>query len=170
MLNLAYAERLEGWPKAIPKPRAAKGPKGLGLRYERRVGKALAACGLVRREGWRVEHGPWFAYAEVGDGHRSLCQPDFILTGPAAGGGTAPAWLLEVKYSWVPGAEEKLRGLYWPVVEKAGVRVAGCLTVVKVMHGQVPGRVALGLREGLRAAELGTEPVILHWCMGVLDG
>jgi hypothetical protein len=144
--QLRSAQALAARPAVIPigRPRAAS--KKAGLRYEREVARVLPG------PAW---HGKWFQF-EDGLG-RAFCQPDLLV-----------AWsghiiVIECKYTWVPEAAEKLRGLYLPVVAKAMGKTAVGLVVCKKL-GKAPSSTPIfaGFEEAIRASVEGQLPV-LHW-------
>lgn len=72
-----------------------------GLRYERKVVKALTNSGCD------IDHNPWYCY----DGDRYCC-PDIVLYYLALD----TAIIIEVKLTYTPEALKKLREVYVPVV------------------------------------------------------
>lgn len=82
----------------------------LGLRYERRVEKALHKSKLRHVE--QIEHNPWFIFADTMG--KDYCSPDFLLH--LCNGSIIVA---EVKLTWNAQAIAKLNDLYVPVVAKA---------------------------------------------------
>lgn len=98
--GLKWARRLDSKPPFIPNGRP-RGAKAQGLRYERKVAKALP----------EAEHGVWFEFEDQ-EGV-SWCQTDFLLR--LASG----LVILESKYTWTEEAHQQLDLLYRPVVEKA---------------------------------------------------
>lgn len=99
--GLQSAAALLEKPACIPQGRP-RGAKAAGIRFEKSVFEALP--GGIR--------GQWFQYEDVnGTGY---CQPDIIYP-------FLPDFfaIIEVKYTLVPGAHQKLSQLYIPVAEKA---------------------------------------------------
>lgn len=82
-----------------------------GIRYENKVHRALAV--LAKRLPAVVEKNPWFHYIDA-NGH-GACSPDAILWLSDLG----VVLVIEIKYTWVPTAEAKLKNLYLPVVNVA---------------------------------------------------
>jgi len=107
--GLSYAERCE---PAFSKARTTNKSvaQANGIRYERKVHRALAV--LAKYVGAVVEHNPWFKFVDING--IGICSPDAILwMEPAL------ALVIEIKYTWIPTAGVKLRGLYIPVVNAA---------------------------------------------------
>lgn len=111
--NLKSASALAERPSCIPASRP-RGAKAAGLRLERAISDALPG-GL---------HGQWFAFEdENGPG---FCQPDIIYP-------FLPDFfaVIEIKYTLVPGAHQKLSNLYLPVVSHALKAPAAGVVIVK---------------------------------------
>lgn len=111
--KLKTATALLERPSAIPQSRP-RGAKAAGIRFEKAVFEAL--CGGIR--------GQWFSFEdENGWGY---CQPDIIYP-------FLPDFfaVIEVKYTLVPGAHQKLSNLYLPVVSKALKAPAAGVVIVK---------------------------------------
>ena len=89
-------------PKSIPRARAGKGTKGLGIRFERSVSTVL---------GPKAKHGQWFEFWDRNG--RGFCQPDIIFL---SGGNV---YIVEVKLTNIEKAQAQLTELYIPVVSKA---------------------------------------------------
>lgn len=114
-----------------------------GLRYENRVHKALAV--LAKTLGANVEQNPWFRFTDQNGA--GACSPDSIL------------WLdqelaivIEVKYTWVPTASTKLRGLYLPIVDKVLKPVIlRSLVICKNLTPESP-RPIDGIRDGTQCS------------------
>jgi hypothetical protein len=146
--NLRSAQRCE--PKF---PAQASNPAAvLGLRYERKLVRTLrSTSGLV------VEHNPWFEFIDANGW--GCCSLDVLVSGPRLGP-KAPVLILECKLTWKPEAEEKLRGLYEPIVTLAldlPVRSIRSLTVAKHLTPEAPPAaqsITEALESGLR---------VLHW-------
>jgi hypothetical protein len=94
-----------------PKVRGNNLAKRMGLRYENRVHRQLAAL-VGMGVALSVEHTPWFTFKDtLGQGN---CSPDFLIhlrDGPTV--------VVEVKLTWVEVAPHKLADLYLPVVKAA---------------------------------------------------
>ena len=97
-----------------------------GLRYERKVGKALEqALGPAN-----VVHNPWFTFEDAAG--QAYCCPDFIVT---------IGWailVVEVKLSYVDEAILKLRKLYCPVVSFAFGELVQPLVVCRYLTPMAP--------------------------------
>lgn len=105
----------------------------LGLRYERRFLKVLKST--VGSRSLEVEHNPWFTYTTDSLVDKSgVCCPDILVHETL----TDITWVLEVKYTWVADALEKLTNLYVPVVELALERRALPLVVCKRLTPESP--------------------------------
>jgi len=103
--KLAYAKRID--PQHMPKSKLA--PHVLGLRYERRLVKAL------KSRGFDLDHNPWYEYRNGREAKASTCCPDIVLYDLAKN----LALVIEVKLTLVPEALQKLHDLYLPVVQLA---------------------------------------------------
>lgn len=118
--RLKWAKALSERPSCIPLGRP-RGVKGLGLRYERSLARALPAA----------LPGQWFEFEDSAG--RGFCQTDLLL--PYNG----KIGVLEVKLSYTREAEDELRGLYVPVVRKALGREVFGLVVCKNLRPGAPG-------------------------------
>jgi len=136
-------------PACIPKSRP-RGTKGLGLAYERAVGKALL------REGRRPLLGQWFEFSDA-NGH-GWCQTDLLLRSPCGG------WVvLECKLTDVEQGRDQVRQLYLPVVGAALGRCLGGMVVAKhLSKATKPQSICSDLDSALAAVSLGDLP-LLHW-------
>jgi|SRR5215467_12098502 len=103
----------------------------LGLRYERRLLKEITS--LFKYRDFEIEHNPWFFYT-LDDNSTGACSPDILLHDNELG----LTWVIEVKYTWIPDAIQKLRDLYCPVVELALSRITEPLVVVKRLTPDSP--------------------------------
>ncbi len=106
---LTFAARC---PPTFGKVRTSRlsAPQAAGIRYERKVHRALAV--LAKTLHSTVEVSPWFTFTDsVGSG---TCSPDAILWYDGL-----VALVIEIKTTWVPTAHTKLSGLYLPVVNVA---------------------------------------------------
>ncbi len=137
--------RSERCAPLFEKPVPSNGLAMVGLQYERRVGKELAAHVDAGRAA-SVEGNPWFSFTDaVGS---AQCSPDFLLH--------CDLWLfvIEVKLHWTPIAAAKLNDLYRPVVAKALGTPVNTLVICRNM---VPGapkpaftmRQAMSVTDGL---------------------
>lgn len=118
-----------------------------GIRYEKRVVKALATYAL--ESGYSFQAGPWFTFRD--DEGEGLCVPDAAISTPAQ------ILLVEVKLTYTPAAFTKLSLLYAPVVSRALQRPCSLLIICKHMSPGAPHG-AYGLKEAL----CGREPV-MQW-------
>ncbi|MCG3770733.1 MAG: hypothetical protein JW384_01911 [Nitrosomonadaceae bacterium] len=100
-------EHLIDRPSFIPAPsKRLRGSKAEGLSYERRIAGYLSALA-----GGRAVHNPWYKFTDdEGDG---WCSPDVILLPK----GDEPLVIFECKLTAVKGCEDKVRGLYLPVLQ-----------------------------------------------------
>lgn len=94
--NVLLAKRIS--PRSLPEPQTLQQKQG--LRYERKVVKALQALGLD------VEHNPWFEY------WGGVCCPDIVVYQLALN----RAIVVEVKLTYTPVALVKLQTIYSTVV------------------------------------------------------
>jgi len=118
-------------PRVHPPSRSQRPGVVLGLRYERRLKKELEKS--FKNKDLKVEYNPWFFY-RLDDGNTGACCPDILLHDNELG----IIWVLEVKYTWVPEAIEKLIDLYCPVVELALSQITEPLVVVKRLTPDAP--------------------------------
>ncbi len=121
-----------------------------GVRYENSVKQALAV--LAKPLHAVLERNPWFRFADsIG---KASCSPDAILWFD-----NELALVVEVKYTWVPTAETKLRELYIPVVKFAlKPTYVRSLVICKTLTPQSPEPI-IHVREALGAAS----PAVYHW-------
>jgi hypothetical protein len=100
-----------------------------GLRYERRVQKALTKvkAGFIGN----VEVNPWFRFVDAMG--TNYCSPDMLVH--LANGSVV---VVEVKLTWVAQALAKLTDLYVPVVERALGTRAMPLVIVKNLVPEGP--------------------------------
>lgn len=130
-------------PAWLPKAKAGRGAKALGLRYENLLAKALKG---------RATHGQWFHF--IADGEPGWCQPDLLIVGKRQ------VLVLEVKLTYTPMAESQLADLYLPVVERAYGRPARGLIVAKNLTPEAPPQVFESIADAVTAgAPLG----LVHW-------
>jgi hypothetical protein len=146
--RLIWARVLPSRPSYIPVGRP-RGAKAEGLRYEKRLAS------------WMPDavHGPWFEYCDSQGIH--VCQPDLMLDWQAKHNFVV---LIEVKYGWVPEAQEKLDALYKPVVLKAlGVEVVS-VVACRRLEPTIPRNVTIcqSLDEAIDKAKDGSA-VLWHW-------
>lgn len=124
-----------------------------GIRYERKVGVALTA--LAKGIGAKLEHNPWFRYTDA-TGTRS-CSPDYLLVLDDL------ALVVEVKNTWVPTAEPKLRNLYIPVVSHVLRPIqCGAVIICKNLVADAPAP-TLALADAFRLST-----PVYHWSSGPL--
>lgn len=131
-------------PAFIPVGRP-RGAKAAGIRYERLFKSYLSTA----------NHGQWFEYETI-DGQTHYCQTDALVS-------FLPDLMLvlELKYTLVPDAAIKLRGLYIPVVTTAmGLTTYGAVVSRNLTPN--PGPLAYSLTEALTLARTGLIPT-LHW-------
>lgn len=146
------------WAKPCPPPpgrggHATRGSKAQGLSYEKKLGQALAQWPAGAGSAPRIHHGQWFEFCDSGVVRH--CQPDFMFRR----GGTAV--VIEAKLTDTPRAYSQLRGLYFPVLERAlGVPVRGVVVCQRVRRDS--GQVWAGLEEAL--AGTGEEDIpLVQW-------
>jgi hypothetical protein len=127
--------------------RTPRGVRGLGVRYEREVAKAL---------GPGARAGQWFQFEDAnGPG---WCQTDLLVVGKRN------ALVLEAKLTWLSGAHRQIEQLYRPIVEKVYGLVVLPVVVCKNLVPGMPGdyQVVAGLAAALEVARAGGRAV-LHW-------
>lgn len=146
ILGLRRAEALSEKPSCIPQSRP-RGAKAAGIRFEKAVFEALS--GGIR--------GQWFSYEdENGPG---LCQPDILYP-------FLPDFfaVIEVKYTLVPGAHQKLSNLYLPVASRALQAPCAGVVVVKNLDPRYRrGKIYTDLRAAAEAAFDRGYPTLLQW-------
>lgn len=81
-----------------------------GLRYEARVGRAIAD--LARAHSLEYFPGPWIQFTKPGSDRLFWCQPDILLMRPGL------VYICEVKASHVINAYWQLTAKYEPVVRR----------------------------------------------------
>ena len=151
--GLRFARELRTRPSCIPLGRA-RGPKALGVRYEKAFAKMLP----------EAEHGHWFEYLD--DEGRHFCQVDFIWQIPS----TLALVVLETKYTWVAEGHEQIEFLYAPVVQLARqlqVRPGG-VVVCKSLTPETRGR-TYGIYDDLEIAALSAHKdrrIVFQWLPG----
>lgn len=146
--GLRWARRFDGgWPLVVPKPRPRRGSaKALGLAYERALAEAL---------GDGAQRGVWWEFEDAAG--RGWCQTDLIVEG-------AQVLVLEVKYSWLLEAHEKLAQLYVPVVQMAlGKPAFGLVVARRLMPGIRQAGIIYCSDLKLAAAHAKFRPACLHW-------
>ena len=89
--------------------KSARGAKGRGIAYEKKVQKILES-----RYGYRYLEGPWILFKEMRDSRPRYCQPDGILFDFYRGRIT----IIEIKYNHCALAWWQLYKLYLPVIRK----------------------------------------------------
>lgn len=132
-------------PAWLPKAKAGRGAKALGLRYENLLAKALKG---------RATHGQWFHF--IADGEPGWCQPDLLVVGQKQ------ILVLEVKLTYTPAAVSQLEDLYLPVVSKAYDRPARGIIVAKNLTPEAPADVYETIADAIALAPrsgLG----LVHW-------
>lgn len=125
-----------------------------GVRYENKVHRAIAT--LAKTLGAKVEKNPWFHFRDAnGDG---ACSPDCILwLDPGF------ALIIEVKYTWVPGASVKLKGLYLPVINCAlRPHILRSLVICKTLVPGSPEPIS-GILEGTAFTATASQAPVYHW-------
>jgi hypothetical protein len=147
ILNLKSASALAERPPSIPLNDPKTGAKAAGLRFERLIYSALPSA----------LHGQWFFFEdENGPGH---CQPDLIYP-------FLPDFfaIIEVKYTLVPGAHQKLNNLYLPVVSAALKAPAAGVVIVKNLDPRYRrGKIYTDLRTAAFAAFDRGHPTLLQY-------
>lgn len=138
------------WARLSPKPKFAvkgarlpRGVKGEGVRFERKVAKALPLA----------QHGVWFEFEDSrGLGH---CQPDLLLIQ------SDRVIVIECKLTWTPVAQTQLSDLYLPVVEFVfGLPVV----LVTICRNLTPTTPRDALCDDLRAALSSSHSFpVIHW-------
>ncbi len=139
---------------AIVKPRGSNVHAEIGLRYERRVKRALMK--LTNDETTpliELEHNPWFSYAKKDSGLSSVCAPDFLLYHK-----DNFIIVIEVKLTYVNEAITKLQGLYCPIVETALNLPAKPLVITRHLIPSAPKPNAFTLSEAIN-----NPPYLLQW-------
>jgi hypothetical protein len=117
-------------PRPMPK---ADGMRAMGLRYERKVVRALKAQGITH------EHNPWISYEIKCDLSASThtAVPDILIYQKSSFGNYFII-VAEVKLKYVPEALDKLQDLYCPIVNQViGLRTVP-LVIVKSLTLDTP--------------------------------
>jgi|SRR6516162_9948253 hypothetical protein len=109
-------------PAPFTKSRTRQPALRNGLNYEKGFIRALEKA--VRGTNLIVESNSWFAYRDS-DNNSHCCAPDAIILM-----GVLPVAIIEIKYTWVATALDKIQSIYWPVVSLAIGCPIGCPTVV----------------------------------------
>lgn len=131
-------------PRHLPQPTTLAQKQG--LRYEKRVVKALVATGLD------IEHGPWFEY------WGGVCCPDVVIYQLAQN----RAIVVEVKLTYTPLAIKKLNTIYCPVVAQAtGLKIYPLVISKNLLNTNDQFFVAGDINSALLFA-----PPILHYRSG----
>jgi hypothetical protein len=146
LLGLKRAALLPSRPACIP-PSRPRGAKAAGLRFERALASSLKGC----------LHGAWFEFEDLnGFGY---CQTDIIMP-------FLPHFLavIEVKYTFVPGAHSKLANLYLPIAEKAfGAPAVGVVVVKNLDPRFRRGRIYTNLWNAAMASRDTGYPTLIQW-------
>jgi len=128
-----------------------KGVRALGLRFERRLHKALP--GSIHGQWWEFEDTQGYGVCQT-----DLIYPFHLVPGPAT------VAVIEVKYTLVPGAHSKLSSLYMPIVSKAlGCRVAGIVIVKNLDPRFRRGRIFTSIQSATDAALATGYPSLIQW-------
>jgi hypothetical protein len=131
--SAALVSELEGRPPANLTPVQKR-----GLKYQAKV-----EVELERLYPGRVLLKPWFRYKINGVIHR--CQPDAIIFGTSSG--TAIA--VEIKYSTVSEAWQKLSQVYAPVIAKAYRVPVSMVLITRIFDPHVKFECVITQLEGL---------------------
>lgn len=83
-----------------------------GLSYQRKFSQAFDDS---TPPGYIIEREPWFEYRDSKSDKSMVCSPDLL----AIDGEEGFVIVVEIKRTWVPGAIDKLRQTYCPVVSIA---------------------------------------------------
>lgn len=130
-------------------PRAGKGARGEGIRYERSLARALPGA----------KHGQWFEFQDRNG--LGKCQPDFLLDHGQF------VVVLECKYTWVPEGHSQIDLLYRPIVERLLGKPVRGIVVCKRLVPEVlrPGgpRIAGSYKEAVDLAAAVDNKVVWHW-------
>lgn len=132
-------------PSWLPPPKAKRGAKALGLRYENLLARALKG---------RAIHGQWFHF--IADGEPGWCQPDLLVVGQKQ------ILVLEVKLTYTPAAIGQLSDLYLPVVSHAYGRPARGLIVAKNLTPEAPAEVYETIADAVALAPRASLGIV-HW-------
>lgn len=158
--RLKTAVALSEKPACIPQGRP-RGAKAAGIRFEKAVFEALSgpAGGLSTPRGDAPSciRGQWFEFEdENGCGY---CQPDIIYP-------FLPDFfaVIEVKYTLVPGAHQKLTNLYLPVVSKALKSATAGVVIVKNLDPRYRrGKIFTDLRTAAEVSFNRGYPTLVQW-------
>lgn len=147
--GLKLAVPLAARPSCIPnsKPSSLSSSKQAGLRLEKQLQAALP--GSIR--------GQWFSYQD--DNGPGVCQPDLLYP-------FLPYFLcvIEIKYTLVPGAHQKLNSLYIPVVQAALRKPCAGVVIVKNLDPRYRrGRIYTDLKAAADAAFDRGFPTLVQW-------
>ena len=125
-----------------------------GVRYENKVHRALAVLGKSLDA--TVERNPWFKFVDANG--VGACSPDAILwLDPGF------ALVVEVKYTWVPGASVKLKGLYGPVINCAlRPHILRTLVICKTLVPDAPEPIS-GICDGTASTATASQAPVYHW-------
>ena len=137
---------------AVSTPAASLTPaQKRGLKYQAKVEKELE-----RLYSGRALLRPWFRYKVENKVKR--CQPDALIFDPL----WAHVWIVEIKYSTIREAWNKLQNLYAPVVEKAYRIPSTLILVTRLFDPHVRFPCKINQLEGLeRIHEFRAEGVAL---------
>lgn len=124
-LSWAQLSKESPWPK----PRARKGSKGQGIRYERKVGSEL-----MRRLGG-IRSGQWIYYCDLA--RSGYAQPDHFRVGAHS------VLVFECKLTQCRAGELQLQELYRPLLahifQKPVITVMACRNVVYPPEALISG-------------------------------
>lgn len=140
-------------PSCIPEQKRRRGTKGLGLSYEKKLGKALL------RANSSCVAGQWFEY--FADGKRGYCQTDFLLFSGLE------VYILECKLTNVEEALGQLRELYAPVVQAAYRLPVHGIVVVKSLS-RASGALIVATLKSACSQAIHTIPVLHYLGQGPL--
>ena len=141
--GLKWAKRLENRPKCLGAPKRVSGAKAAGVRYEKALAKGLPKA---------IEHGVWWEFEDQ-EG-KGFCQTDFLWVRDDF------VLVMECKYTWTVEAEEKLWGLYVPVVERAlRARIVVPVVVCKRLVPGLARPIRAMLAPAIEASYEGASPV-----------
>lgn len=132
------------------KDKPAKGKMGDGIRYEKRVAKALKE---LFEEDYTVHHGMWIRYSATEGDKRidSICQPDIIMIPHTK---KRPVIVIEIKLSSRNDARRKLDALYTRVVRKITRRRCAAAQVYRNLGETTgPTKIAIGDLTKLNAGD-----------------
>lgn len=126
------------------KRKRPRGAKGLGVKFERELAKAL---------GTRALHGQWFQFHDSKGRH--FCQTDFLIFAREA------VYCLESKLGNIEAGRAQFSELYKPILEYVYRRPAHGIIVARHIT-QDPTGVCTSLEEAAFQARLGLLPT-LQW-------